>query len=97
MILTNIITGATLTETKTRIILICSLVIGATLFISAAFIWAVMRWRRQTAVLGANEEDVCLLNSCEVERGDVGIGAELGNGCFGTVYKGTFKDPRQVF
>jgi len=31
----------------------------------------------------------------EVEREDVDIGAELGKGSFGMVYKGTFKDPKK--
>ena len=79
--------------TKTRTILICSLVIGATLISSAAFIWAVMRWKRKEAVVVAAKEEE---DSCEVERGHVEMGAELGKGCFGTVFKGTFKDLRQV-
>ena len=86
-------TGKDQAGRKTRTILICSLVFGATLISSAAFIWAVMRWKRKEAVVVAAKEEE---DSCEVERGHVEIEAELGKGCFGTVFKGTFKDLRQV-
>ena len=36
------------------------------------------------------------MDDWEVEREDVDIGAELGKGSFGMVYKGTFKDPKKV-
>ena len=37
-----------------------------------------------------------VVDDWEVEREDVDIGAELGKGSFGMVYKGTFKDPKKV-
>ena len=37
-----------------------------------------------------------VVDDWEVEREDVEMGAELGKGSFGMVYKGTFKDPKKV-
>ena len=42
------------------------------------------------------QADVYVVDDWEVEREDVDIGAELGKGSFGMVYKGTFKDPKKV-
>ena len=43
-----------------------------------------------------SQADVYVVDDWEVEREDVDIGAELGKGSFGMVYKGTFKDPKKV-
>ena len=37
-----------------------------------------------------------VVDDWEVEREDCDIGAELGKGSFGMVYKGIFKDPKKV-
>ena len=37
-----------------------------------------------------------MVDDWECERDNVEMGAELGKGSFGMVYKGYFKDPKQV-
>ena len=43
-----------------------------------------------------NEAKSSVEDNWEVKRKDVTIEAEFGKGCFGTVYKGTLKDSKQV-
>ena len=72
-----------------------ALIISATLSICAIVIviTLVVQRKRQMEEAGKEEEG----DKWEIKREDVVIGAELGSGCFGTVYKGTLKDSRQVY
>ena len=72
-----------------------ALIICATLGICAIVIviTLVVQRKRQMEEAGKKEEG----DKWEIKREDVVIGAELGSGCFGTVYKGTLKDSRQVY
>ena len=86
------------TGTITPTTLICSLVVFTALVISAAVI-ALAVQRRKRQVLRSKEEaefSSVAADRWEVKREDVDIGTELGKGCFGTVYKGTLKDCKQV-
>ena len=67
----------------------CLLVLVATIVICGVVIAGVVQIKKRQ---GKDEGEPSL----EVKPEDVDIGAELGKGNFGTVYKGTLKDSRQV-
>ena len=57
-----------------------------------------LRRNEKTKVLQSQEKDIESLKkeNLEIDRKDIDIGEEIGQGCFGAVFKGTFKDPAQV-
>ena len=80
--------------TKTQTVIICSVIICTTLIICAAVIALVVQIRKRPVT--ESKEESSSKDDLEVERENVTVGAELGSGCFGTVYKGTLKDSKQV-
>ena len=78
--------------------LLCSLVIGTTLVISAVVITLAVQRRKQQVLRLKEETELSsvAVDKWEVKREDVDVGTELGKGCFGTVYMGTLKDSKQV-
>ena len=75
-------------RTKTKTILNCSLILCTTIIISAASIVVVVkRWKRRVPKEKEN---------LEVERKNLTLGQKLGEGNFGTVYKGSLRDSKQV-
>ena len=75
---------------KPRIILVCSLIICTTIFISATTIAVVVR-RRKRQVAESKKED-----NWEIDRKNLTLGPKLGEGNFGTVYKGSLKNSNKV-
>ena len=83
--------------TKTRTVIICSLIVCSVLCCAVCAVVTAYVVQRKRQVLRLKEgAKLPSEDNWEVERADVTIGAELGSGCFGTVYKGTLKDSRQV-
>ena len=74
-------------------ILACLFTLLTTLSVSGAIIYVVLRSKERTKALQSQEEET---EKLEIDREDVDIGEEIGQGCFGAVFKGTFKDPAQV-
>ena len=74
-------------------ILVCLFILLTTLSVSGAIIYVVLRSKERTKALQSQEEEK---EKLEIDREDVDIGEEIGQGCFGAVFKGTFKDPAQV-
>ena len=74
-------------------ILACLFTLLTTLSVSGAIIYVVLRSKERTKALQSQEEET---EKLEINREDVDIGEEIGQGCFGAVFKGTFKDPAQV-
>ena len=74
-------------------ILVCLFILLITLSVSGAIIYVVLRSKERTKASQSQEEET---EKLEIDREDVGIGEEIGQGCFGAVFKGTFKNPAQV-
>ena len=75
-------------------ILLCLFILLTTLSVSGALIYVVLRSKERTnKALQLQEEET---EKFEIDREDVDIGEEIGQGCFGAVFIGTFKDPAQV-
>ena len=56
-----------------------------------------LRRNEKTKVLSQDKETESLKKeNLEIDRKDIDIGEEIGQGCFGAVFKGTFKDPAQI-
>ena len=72
------------------------MIIFATLIICAVVVALVEKRRRQKMSESKKEAESSAADDLEVKPENVDIGAELGKGNFGTVYKGTLKDSRQV-
>ena len=70
------------------------MVLVTTIIVCSAIIVAAI-YKRRRKVLASQDQEGANSNSVqnlEVKREDVIIGPELGQGNFGTVYKGTLKD-----
>ena len=57
-----------------------------------------LRRNEKTKVLQSQDKETesSKKENLEIDRKDIDIGEEIGQGCFGAVFKGTFKDPAQV-
>ena len=75
---------------------ICFLILGTTLLVCAAAVAIALVLQRRKRQERNEEGKSSSEDNWEVDRANVTIGTELGSGCFGTVYKGTLKDSRQV-
>ena len=74
--------------TKTQTILVCSLILCTTIIICATSIVVVVKkWKRRVPKENEN---------LEVKRKNLTLGQKLGEGNFGTVYKGSLRDSKQV-
>ena len=80
------------------IIIVCLVILLTTLAVSGAIIYLALRRNEKTKVLQSQEKETESLKkeNLEIDRKDIDIGEEIGQGCFGAVFKGTFKDPVQV-
>ena len=75
-------------RTKTETILVCSLILCTTIIICATSIVVVVKkWKRRVPKENEN---------LEVKRKNLTLGQKLGEGNFGTVYKGSLRDSKQV-
>ena len=83
---------------RTGTILVCLVILLTTLAVSGAIIYLALRRNEKTKVLQSQEKETESLKkeNLEIDRKDIDIGEEIGQGCFGAVFKGTFKDPVQV-
>ena len=79
-------------------ILVCLIILLTTLAVSGAIIYLALRRNEKTKVLQSQEKETESLKkeNLEIDRKDIDIGEEIGQGCFGAVFKGTFKNPVQV-
>ena len=79
-------------------IIVCLAILLTTLAVSGAIIYLALRRNEKTKVLQSQEKETESLKkeNLEIDRKDIDIGEEIGQGCFGAVFKGTFKDPAQV-
>ena len=95
---------------RIKTILLCLFVVLTTLAVSTSIICTVLRRKESNvAVTGAmickvlrrnrkalRSEENETKENLEIDRMDVEIGEEIGQGCFGKVFKGFFKDHAQV-
>ena len=68
------------------------MVLVTTIIVCSAIIVAAIYKRRRKVLTSQDQEEANSVQNLEVKREDVIIGPELGQGNFGTVYKGTLKD-----
>ena len=57
-----------------------------------------LRRNEKTKVLQSQDKETesSKKENLEIDRKNIDIGEEIGQGCFGAVFKGAFKDPAQV-